>query len=150
MPESLRETFLSISSFAATYLFGPGPEALDENERRAQLLAACFALTRPVNSIEYTMQTPAGQLRYDNAIARNIVAALAGGPRPLADICTELDLSPQDVLANALVLSAAGALRPVEQSRTAIQNLNEAIYRRLGGPEEIRYSCPAVRHCSAN
>jgi SAM-dependent methyltransferase len=111
---------------------------LDANERRAQLLATCFALTSPVNAIEYKMQTPAGQLRYDNAVARNIVAALAGGPRLLVDICTEFDLSPQDVLANALVLSAGGALRPVERSRTAVQNLNEAICRRLGGPEEIR------------
>ena len=123
---------------------------LEANERRAQLLATCFALTSPVNAIEYKMQTPAGQLRYDNAVARNIVAALAGGPRLLVDICTELDLSPQDVLANALVLSAGGALRPVERSRTAVQNLNEAICRRLGGPEEIPLFCLAVRHRSAN
>ena len=45
----------------------------------------------------------------------------------------------QDVLANALVLSAACGLRPVERSRTPVRNLNEAIYRRLGGPEEIRF-----------
>ena len=76
------------------------------------------------------MQTPAGRLRYDNSIARNIVAALAGGPRVLADICTEFEFSPQDAVANALVLSAAGALRPVERSRSAVEDLNEAIGRR--------------------
>ena len=76
------------------------------------------------------MQTPAGQLRYDNSIARTIVAAVAGGPRVLADICTEFELPPQDVVANALVLSAAGALRPVERSWSAVGDLNEAIDRR--------------------
>jgi SAM-dependent methyltransferase len=115
-----------------------GP-ALDENERRSRLLAACFALTQPVNLVEYKMQTPAGQLRYDNAVARNIVTALAGGPRVLIDICAEFDLPPQDVVANALTLCASGALRPVERSCNTIRNLNEAIYRRLGGSEEIRY-----------
>jgi hypothetical protein len=104
--------------------------ALNESERRAQLLTRCFVLTRPVNEITYKMQTPAGQLRYDNGIARNIVAAVAGGPRVLADICTEFELPPQDAVANALVLSAAGALRPVERSWSAVGDLNEAIDRR--------------------
>ena len=104
--------------------------ALDESERRAQLLTGCFALTRPVSEIAYQMQTPAGQLRYDNGIARNIVAAVAGGPRVLADICTECELPPQDAVANALVLSAAGVLRPVERNWSAVGDLNGAIGRR--------------------
>lgn len=104
--------------------------ALDENERRAQLLTTCFALTRPVNAIEYQMKTSAGQLRFDNSIARNIVAALASGPRVLADICAELELPLQDAVANALILSAAGALRPVERSSSAVGELNKAIDRR--------------------
>ena len=112
---------------------------LDENERRSRLLAASFSLTRPANTIQYTLQTPAGHLRYDNAVARDIVAALASGPRPLTDVCTEFGVAAQDVLANALVLSAACGLRPVEGSRTPVRNLNETIYRRLGGPEEIRF-----------
>ena len=72
-------------------------------------------------------------------MARKIIAALAAGPRTLIDICAEIDLDPQDALANALVLCAADVLRPVERSRIAIRNLNDAIYRRLGGPEEVRY-----------
>jgi SAM-dependent methyltransferase len=128
-----------IDQFFRRDVFVRGSRALDENERRSQLLAASFALTRPANAIEYTTETPAGHLRYGNAVARDIVAALAGGPRPLADIRTQLALAPQDALANALVLSAAGALRPVERSHTPVANLNEAIYRRLGGPEEIRF-----------
>jgi hypothetical protein len=37
------------------------------------------------------------------------------------------------------MLSAADALRPVERSRAPVSELNEAIYRRLSGPEEIRF-----------
>ena len=128
-----------IDQFFRRDVFVRSSRALDENERRSQLLAASFALTCPANAIAYTMETPAGHLRYDNPLAHDVVAALADGPRPLADISKEFDLAPRDVLANALVLSAAGALRPVERSRTPVSKLNEAIYRRLSGPEEIRF-----------
>jgi SAM-dependent methyltransferase len=112
---------------------------LNETERRAKLLASFFGLVLPADAIEYTVKTPAGRVRYDNAIARYIVAALAAGPRPLADISGEFAGASEDLLANALVLSAAGALRPVEGRRIPTRNLNEAIYRRLGGLEEIRF-----------
>jgi SAM-dependent methyltransferase len=135
---ALARDFL-IDQFFRRDVFVRDSRALDENERRSQLLTACFALTRPASAIEFTTETPAGHLRYDNGIARDIVAALTGGPCSLAHISTVLALAPQDVLANALVLSATGALRPVERCRTPIPNLNEAIYRRLGGPEEIRF-----------
>jgi SAM-dependent methyltransferase len=128
-----------IDRFLRRDVLARGSRALDENGRRSQLLATSFALTRPAPAIKYTMQTPAGHLRYDNAVAHAIVAGLAGGPRPVADIGTELGLAPQDLLANTLVLSAAGALRPVERSRAPVTKLNDAIYRRLGGPEEIGF-----------
>ena len=136
--QELARDFL-IDQFFRRDVFVRRGRELDENERRSRLLAASFALTRPANTIQYTLQTPAGHLRYDNPVARGIVAALAGGPRPLTDISTEFGVAAQDVLANALVLSAAYGLRPVERSRTPVRNLNEAIYRRLGGPEEIRF-----------
>ena len=112
---------------------------LNEAEQRSQLLASSFALVHPVDGIEYTMKTPAGRLRYDNAVARNMVAAFAAGPRQLVEISTEFGLASEDVLANALILSAAGALRPVEESRIPTRNLNAAIHRRLGRSEEIRF-----------
>jgi SAM-dependent methyltransferase len=128
-----------IDQFFRRDVFARSSRAVDDNERRSQLLAGYFALTRPAESIEYTMETPAGRLRYDNPVARAIVAVLAGGPRPLGEISTEFALAPQDVLANALVLSAAGALHPVERCSTPVTNLNEAVYRLIGGPEEIRF-----------
>ena len=128
-----------IDQFFRRDVFVRRGRVLDENDRHSQLLNSSFALVHPVNAIEYTMKTPAGRLRYDNAVAHAIVAAFAAGPCPLVDISTELSLASKDVLANALILSAAGPLRPVEGSRIATGNLNDAIYRRLGGPEEIRF-----------
>jgi Predicted methyltransferase regulatory domain len=125
-----------IDQFFRRDVFVRGGRVLHETERRSRLLASSFALVHPADAIEYTVKTPAGRVRFDNTVARDVVAALAVGPRPLADIST---FASEDVLANALILSAAGALRPVEGSRIATRNLNEAICRRLGGPEEIRF-----------
>jgi hypothetical protein len=83
------------------------------------------------------VRLPAGKLRYDNPTSRAIVAALAGSPRPLADISREVGLPAQNVLANALVLSAALALRPVERTSTTVANLNQAIY--LGLAHRTRF-----------
>jgi SAM-dependent methyltransferase len=134
----LARDFLINQSFRRD-VFVRRPRALSENSRRSRLLAASFALTRPANMVEYARKTPAGDLRYDNAIARTIVGALAHGPRPLTGICAEFALAPDDVLPNALVLSAAGAIRPVEPGQLSVRNLNEAVGRRWGGPEEIRF-----------
>ena len=112
---------------------------LDEDERRSNLLASSFALTGPAHTIEYATQSPAGRLRYDNAVSRAVVAMLARGPRPLAQICTEVNVPAKNVLANTLVLSTAIALRPVERNSSPVANLNQAIYRRLGAPDEIRF-----------
>jgi SAM-dependent methyltransferase len=110
---------------------------LAEEERRSRLLDTTFLLVQPATIVEYSMSTPAGRVKYDNAAARGIVAALAAGPRMLTDIVAMTSISAQDILANALVLSAAGALQPVESGRASVEGLNQAICRRLGGPEEI-------------
>jgi SAM-dependent methyltransferase len=112
---------------------------LDENSRRSGLLRFAFALTLPTNMVEYATKTPAGHLRYDNPTARTIVAALANGTRSLANVCEEFALDSQDALANALVLSAAGTVRPVERDDMPVDKLNQAIGRRFGSPEEIPF-----------
>jgi hypothetical protein len=128
-----------IDQFFRRDVFVRRARMLDGIERRSKLLASTFALVHPADAIEYTVKTPAGRVRYDNTVARDIVAALAAGPCSLVDVSMEFSLASEDVLANALILSAAGALCPVEGSRVSSQNLNEAIYRRLGGPDEIRF-----------
>jgi SAM-dependent methyltransferase len=134
----LARDFLINQSFRRDVYIRDG-RVLDEDGRRSRLLAVVFALSRPANMVEYASKTPAGHLRYDNAAARTIVAALAHGVRSLADICAESALGPDDILANALVLSATGAIRPVERHHLPVKKLNEAIGRRFGGPEEIPF-----------
>jgi hypothetical protein len=134
----LARDFLINQSFRRD-VFVRGGRVLDDRNRRSGLLAVVFALTRPANMVEYACKTPAGDLRYDNATARTIIAALAQGTRSLTDICAESTLGPEDIIANALVLAAAGAIRAVERHHLPVKKLNEAIGRRFGGPEEIPF-----------
>jgi SAM-dependent methyltransferase len=134
----LARDFLINQSFRRD-VFARHGSTLDENGRRSRLLATAFALTRPANMVKYERKTPAGHLRYDNPIASEIVGALARGPRPLTDICADFALASADALASALVLAAAGAICPVERQHLPVGKLNEAIVRRFGGPEEIRF-----------
>ena len=110
---------------------------MKEDERRHRLCASTFALARPRRAIKYTMTSPA--VRFGNPAARGIVSVLSAGPASLAEIIAKSTLPGQDVLANLLVLCAAGAVWPVERRRTSVSALNEAIRRRLGGPEELLY-----------
>jgi SAM-dependent methyltransferase len=112
---------------------------LNEDGRRRRLRATTFALARPHRAIKYTMATPAGRLKFNNAAAREIVSILSAGPASLAAISAKSNLPSQDLLANVLVLCAADAVWPVESRRAAVASVNEAIRRRLGGPEEVRY-----------
>jgi SAM-dependent methyltransferase len=112
---------------------------LTEGERRRRLRATTFALARPHRAIKYTMTTPAGRLKFNNAAARGIVSILSAGPASLAEISAKSTLPGQDLLANVLALCAADAVWPVELRRASVASVNEAIRRRLGGPEEVRY-----------
>ena len=55
----------------------------------------------------------------------------------LADIAAKAAIDEQDALANALVLCAADAVRPVEDKRAAVTSINRTIRRRLGSAQEI-------------
>ena len=127
-----------IDQFFRRDVFARKGKRLGDNARRRRLLASAFSLTRPAAMIAYKLRTPAGRLSFDNAATRHIVAALAAGPRRLADIAAR-GIRERDLLAGALALSAAGVLSPVEGGRADCAKLNRIIYRRLGGPEEIRH-----------
>jgi hypothetical protein len=128
-----------INQFFRCDVFTRAGRRMKENERRDRLCASTFALARPRRAIKYTMASPAGRLKFSNPAARGIVSALSAGPASLAEIIAKSALPGQDVLANLLVLCAAGAVWPVEQRRTSVSALNEAIRRHLGGPEELLY-----------
>jgi SAM-dependent methyltransferase len=135
--EMARDFF--IDQFFRRDIFIREGSQLNEAEQRQRLLANAFALTRPPGKIEYTLRTPAGQLSFDNAAARAIVAMLAAGPCRLGDVVEKSGAAAADVIANAMVLCASTQVRPVEPSRASVTAINAAISRRLGGGEEITY-----------
>jgi hypothetical protein len=66
-----------------------------------------------------------------------MVAGVAAGARPLADLAQNLNLDDQDVLANAVALSAASMLAPVEKTALSVANLDRVLFARLAGPEPV-------------
>ncbi len=116
-------------------VFARDAAGLDEGEQRRRLFVAGLALVRPPAAITYRAPTPAGQLDYANPAARAVVGALAAGARSLGEIPPGA-AAPQDLLANALALCAAGDVRPVETGRVPVEALNRALRRRFGGAQE--------------
>jgi hypothetical protein len=119
-------------------VFARSNRRLEADERRQRLSTSCFALARPESAIRYKAVIPGGQIAYDDPASRAIVAALAAGPRRLADI--EADAADaQDPLDTMLMLCAAGEAMPVEDASAVVDSINKALYHRLGGPEEVRW-----------
>src|SRR5204862_7013958 len=68
--------------------------------------------------------------------ARTLMASLMSGIRKVADIPSGF-AAERDLIANMLVLCAAGDVRPAETTRVPVGPLNRALRRRLGKTEEI-------------
>ena len=73
----------------------------------------------------YSMKTEAGTVRFDNPLARRIVAALAHGPQPLRQLGEPNHL--METVINALALASAGIIRPVNKRDTAVSALNDVL-----------------------
>ena len=117
-------------------VFARDAAPLTPAEQRRHLMNLGLALVRPPAAIGYEMPTPAGRVRYDNAAARAIIASLMSGIRRLADIPSGF-AATRDLMANMLVLCAAGDLRPAETTRAPVGPLNRALRRRIGKADEI-------------
>jgi hypothetical protein len=117
-------------------VFSRDGDELGDDERRDRIVAACYAVARPPAEIEYEAETEAGKLSFDNATARTIVAALAAGPRSGAGLIPE-GIDPEDVVASLMALTSAGMVRPVSSNAVPVTALNDAIFRRVNGPEAI-------------
>jgi hypothetical protein len=128
-----------IDQFFRRDIFVRAGANLDDQAQQRRLLDGTFLLARPNTQVEYTFATPAGRLTFDNAAARAIVMALAGGPCRLRDIVEQAAVTPMDVIANAMVLCASAQIRPVEPTHADVAPMNEVILRRLGLPEEVTY-----------
>ncbi len=115
--------------------------ALGGSERRSRLMNSAFWLSDPAGEVKYHLATPAGRLTFDNPAARHIVEGLAAGPRRLADLPKNAAVSESDLLANALALSAALTIWPVEPDHVPVDNINRALegrYQVLGCGTAVR------------
>ncbi len=137
--ELARDVFVNQSFRRDVYIRGEQKSA--EPDRSRRLMNSSFYLSVPPDSVEYNFSTPAGSVKFDNRAARHIVKELAAGPRRLGDLAAA-EISAQDLLANAVALTAAGSLWPVEAADAAdasVEGINNAIRRRAGTPDEIRF-----------
>jgi trans-aconitate methyltransferase len=119
-------------------VFGLSPRPIDDDERRDRLFGMTFALMRPASLVEYKMTTEAGDLAFDNPVARGLVAKLADGPRRLRD-CLAPGADAQDLLANMLSLACAGWIRPVASRAAAVDRLNTVLLEALDANNETTF-----------
>src|SRR5271167_3276559 len=119
-------------------VFARDKRVLGGEQRCEALLASTFALARPATAIRYSAATPTGFHPYNNPTARAIVGALADGPRSLAEI-SSIPAPAQNLATNILLLCAVGDTMPVEPGHAPVDPLDRAVFRRLEGPEEIRW-----------
>lgn len=134
--EFARDVFINQSFRRDVYI--RGGKRIGEPERSQRLMNSAFFLSIPADSVEYAFSTAAGTVKFDNRAARHIVRELAAGPRRLSDLAVP-EIPAQDLLANAVALSAAGTLWPVEAEGAPVAGINGAIRRRAGTPDEIRF-----------
>ncbi len=87
---TLRDMFLRQGHFHGVAA-RPGPGAI--SGAPPSRLDGWARLDREPGDVEYHAETDAGRLKFDNAVARRIVAALAGGARPLREIAAAADAS---------------------------------------------------------
>jgi hypothetical protein len=109
-------------------VFARANRRLSFSERASRVRSSTFVLARPVPAIRYMTTTPAGACAYDSSAARAIIAALAAGQPASADDMGAL-----------LTLCAAGNIMPAEPGRVSVTDLNQTLYGRVDGPEEIRW-----------
>jgi SAM-dependent methyltransferase len=119
-------------------VYGRAAQPIDDDERRERLFGFTYALLRPASLVEYKMGTEAGDLAFDNPVARRLVALLAEGPRRLSD-CLEEGTSTQDLLANVLTLCCAGLVRPVAARAVAVDRVNTVLLDMLDAKTETTF-----------
>jgi len=129
-------------------IYGREVRQIDDEARRERLFDSTFALLRPASLFEYKMTTEAGELSFDNPVARKLVATLAEGPRRLRE-CLEPGADAQDLLANALTLCCAHFVRPVASEPVSVDRVNAALMDQLDAKTETTFRVlprgPALR-----
>jgi SAM-dependent methyltransferase len=119
-------------------VFGRDVPSLDDDERRQLLCAMRFALACPADAVTFATRTAAGQLKFDNPVARRIVTALAGGPCHLSQIAAG-EVASQDLIASLIALCCGGAVRPVENGDVPVAALNRLFLDHISDGDPIGY-----------
>jgi len=133
--EAVRDLLIN-RSFRRDVFIRSGRE-LERRENGNRLLDHVFALGVPTAAPRFRLDTPAGIVKFDNPVARSLVRSLRDGPSRLADLRTG-DTSRRDLLANAMILAAAGAIMPAGRGGIDVAAFNREILARLDGPDEAR------------
>jgi hypothetical protein len=84
----------------------------------ANRLAGWLRLVGPADTLDYKCKTPAGALKFENALARRIVKGLVEGPRALAGLFTASEASSETAFWRVIdALSASGQVMPTDQPK---------------------------------
>jgi len=111
---------------------------IGRDERGLRLMDSAFLLGGRVESVKYSVTTPAGDLKFDNRTARAIVSGLIDGPRRLREI--DGTVSEKDLIANMAVLTAAEVIWPVNADAFDVSRVNAAIAALGNGEDGVGYS----------
>ena len=95
-------------------VFVRGP--VEQSDTTADRDAAWISAAGPVAKAEFSLQTPAGRIRFDNRTARGMLGALEAGPLPVAEAGAHV--SRADRLNTLDALMAAELVIPVEPPAT--------------------------------
>jgi SAM-dependent methyltransferase len=121
------------TGFRTDLFIKPGARALTPSASQGARLKQYWASRAPVDTVEYSCQTAAGKLRFDNRAARTIMNKLDNGPANLRAI---KDVAVPDLLNTIDALFTAGLVRPVEPP-IAVPGADGFNRRILSGQNEI-------------
>jgi hypothetical protein len=118
-------------------VFVRGGKRLAADNREMVMNGLAFALERPAAEARYRAHMTFGELRFDNAHARALVAALDNGPRTLGELIADAHAQGTEapaVVADVHALLLTGQIRPVyrgtrEAARSA-RTMQDAVRRR--------------------
>lgn len=133
--EMLKDYLLD-SSFRRD-LWGRQPARLETGELERRLGRLPFMLTVAADAIDYTVQVGYAQVSIDTPIARNLIKALAGGPKTISQLLSRWDMmsaSAAEVRDILFMLTCSQQATPVEQDKVATATRLNDVLRSSGYP----------------
>ena len=130
-------------------LFSRHAVAICADDQRRDILRLAIFRTRAAGiDGDLLNENRGGTVRFDNPLARRIVAALAHGPQPLR----QLGEPNSELVTNALALASAGIIRPAQKRDTAVSALNDVLpSSSTARPFRYHFArCQAARLSSSN